>query len=292
MTRNTIPNLANPFNIFKLFTPLKHYHYFEQHDAYPFNPDHDAHDTNNAWWLAEFSSLAYHDKDFVKRKLHRLLGLDVEHITWIYGPENDTQSFIVSYDSYHIISFRGTEFYTPAMLTPRKLRSVKKDLMTDLKISKRTDALVTSIKVHQGFHDALHEIWPQISELISNDDKKIWFTGHSMGGAISTLAAARLHQRTSGVYTFGIPCLGDETLTAFCQKHLSGKIFRYVNENDFVANIMPKFMPEYQHCAQAIPVHVKKRRSPFEFLGDAFKLDIIDHSPLFYMLATHEAMTR
>ncbi len=287
---NKIPNLANPFNILKLFTPIKNYHYFDQYSLFPFNTTAVTHDNNNAWWLAELSSLIYNNEAFVRQQLKQVFAIGDNNITWLCDPKTDTQGVILELDDCYIIAFRGTEFYTPRMLTFSRLRSTCNDLITDLKCSKITDSVNKDIAVHQGFHDALKEVWKTLKQVIDKNDKPLWLTGHSMGGAISTIAAIRLTHRVKALYSYGMPCVGGDELSTYCSQQFPDKIFRYVNENDFVVSVMPRFMSEYQHIGQEKPIKLKKHNSPFEFLGDAFKLDIIDHSPLFYMLGTRDVI--
>ena len=47
-------------------------------------------------------------------------------------------------------------------------------------------------QVHQGFRDALQELWPDVGPAITaaaQADKPIYVTGHSKGGALANLAA-------------------------------------------------------------------------------------------------------
>ena len=69
--------------------------------------------------------------------------------------------------------------------------------------------------LHKGFEDAVTTVWPLVEAAIKNrpaDQKKLFFTGHSLGGALATIAAARaaLDPETvaTAVYTFGGPRVG------------------------------------------------------------------------------------
>jgi len=287
---NRIPNLANPFNIMELFTPLKNYQYFEQYDQFPFNSQADKHDKHNAWWLAELSGLIYHEQAYVRQKLKQAFNVNDNAVIWLYGSERDTQGVMIELEDCYVIAFRGTEFYTPRLLSLSRLRSVRKDLITDLDFPKQQDALINHINMHNGFLNALKEIWPTIKQKIQANSKALWLTGHSMGGAISAAAALIDSSRVKGLYTYGMPCLGGDDIAEYCEEHLADKIFRYVNENDFIVNVMPQFLSGYSHCGEEKKLVLEKHNSPFEFIGDVFKLDMIDHSPLFYMLGTRQAI--
>lgn len=285
-TSNRIPNLSNPLNILNLFTPLKNYKYFEQYESFPFNSKTTSHNLNNAWWLAELSALIYHEEPLVRKYIKQVFGIEDDKITWINGNETDTQGMIVELEDCFIVCFRGTEFYTPQMLTFSRLRSIRKDLITDLKIPRCEDALIPEISVHTGFHNALQDVWHLLTSKLNSSSKPMWFTGHSLGGAVASLAAMRYATRVNGLYTYGMPCLGGEDVVKYCNQNLSGKVFRYKHENDFVVAVMLGFRNGYVHFEKEVILQLEKHNSPFEFIGDVFKLDIIDHSPLFYMLGT------
>ncbi len=82
--------------------------------------------------------------------------------------------------------------------------------------------------------------------------KPIWLTGHSLGGALATIAAYRLLKmgmNVHGLYTFGSPRVGnygfvhDFRVLAF-QRGLKGQgnegnLQRFMNHNDIVARVPP-----------------------------------------------------
>lgn len=94
----------------------------------------------------------------------------------------DTQGFIAADDNAVIVAFRGTEPTQPA------------DIVTDLKFAKVADADYGRGEIHEGFKAALDSIWDELlGKLTEYGNKKqpVWFTGHSLGGALAVLAAAR-----------------------------------------------------------------------------------------------------
>ena len=98
-------------------------------------------------------------------------------------------------------------------------------------------------RVHRGFANALGEIWDDVSTRIQarcGDGRRLWITGHSLGGALGTLAACRLsqiepRQSVAMVYTFGAPRVGDRV---FAERY-PVRHFRFENRNDLIAYLCP-----------------------------------------------------
>lgn len=87
------------------------------------------------------------------------------------------------------------------------------DLWTDAKFSLVPER--AGGRVHKGFQQALDTIWPRLERaLISYGVKETFFTGHSLGGAIATIAAARSRWRPVQIYTNGAPRVGDKDFVA------------------------------------------------------------------------------
>jgi triacylglycerol lipase len=94
--------------------------------------------------------------------------------------------------------------------------------------------------VHSGFKQALDTLWEDLISIVQRESKQrsIFLTGHSLGGAIATLAAVRLESNGShvtGLYTFGQPPVGGERF-AERAKDLRPRYFRFINHVDMVAD--------------------------------------------------------
>lgn len=179
--------------------------------------------------LARYAVLAYEDRTTIEEEIK------VDHATdfvWFesIGGHNDTQAFACEVGGDLYIAFRGTQ----------ELR----DFLTDVKIKKvelpSFDGKSTirvgarNVKVHRGFSEALDAIWSRDSEAYQRAHRKkaqvtlseylrdrsaatncrIWLTGHSLGGALATIAAARIQlsdgdtpfkNRIAGLITIGSP---------------------------------------------------------------------------------------
>jgi len=102
-------------------------------------------------------------------------------------------------------------------------------------------------KVHRGFKFEVDEIWPHIEKALESNRKPLWLCGHSLGGAMANICAARamlsyIKTEPEGVFTYGSPRVG-------CKKYVSHvKLahYRWVNNNDIVTRVPPMFLG-YRH---------------------------------------------
>ncbi len=137
---------------------------------------------------------------------------------------NGTQAIIVSTDDYYVLAFRGTE--------ATSIRDIKSDL--DAKIIDCD----SGGKIHRGFSKAFSEVHFEIQKYLDNelkDDKEIFITGHSLGGALATVASKKLKNKNiPACYTFGSPRVGDEDWMS----NFKTPMYRLVNSADPVT-IMP-----------------------------------------------------
>jgi triacylglycerol lipase len=92
--------------------------------------------------------------------------------------------------------------------------------------------------VHRGFARGLQSVWAQVRAAVSAvGARPVWVTGHSLGGALATLAAVRL-QRDEGVtpagtYTFGSPRVGNMDF----YRAYAPITYRHVNNEDVVPHV-------------------------------------------------------
>lgn len=214
--------LPTDFSFSHLFLPNLHYPYYEQASDYPFKHDSHKFQLVNAWWLAEASFLVYvTKKGFVRNSLKKA---GFSHVEFFNSPgksPHDTQCFVAHHEHFIVVAFRGTEPGSP------------KDLVTDLRFD-----LVESGqggKVHRGFREGLDDIWEPLSmylQTIRQSDQTVWMTGHSLGGALATLAADRFGN-VRGLYTYGCPRVGDREFG----KDFDIATYRFINNNDIIPHI-------------------------------------------------------
>ncbi|KAG2500844.1 hypothetical protein HYH03_001605 [Edaphochlamys debaryana] len=75
--------------------------------------------------------------------------------------------------------------------------------------------------------------------------KKLWFTGHSLGSALTTLFATRAQRiglPVAGVYTFGSPTVGDAAyVAAYASLGLASRTYQYVVPKDPIPTLPAAF---------------------------------------------------
>ena len=223
--------------------PYLDYHYFQGIDLYPFRPQATAFDMVNAYWLSEAATLAYAEEDFATPIFQ---GAGFTEIKFFSG--NSTQCYVVSNADFLLLVFRGTE------VRPRPGPTDYRNIIADLNADADTSLVPVDDsgqggKVHQGFKKALDEVWEKqgLMDYIRNKDngkRTLWFTGHSLGAALATLAAQRYGNGVR-LYTYGSPRVGD---MAFKKAFLL-KNYRFVNNSDIVTRIPPSWL-QYQHVGE------------------------------------------
>ncbi len=209
--------------------------YFAQASQHPFQFKDKRFQLVNAWWLAEAALLAYAEKDFAIPRYIKA-GLNVGGNQPL-NAGGSTQCYVIHNQEFVIVAFRGTQVPKPvAGKIPGELwRQVAKDLLMDAKF--RIVVSGQGGSVHEGFKKALDEVWETLKQYLDRlkeeaPTRTFWFTGHSLGAALATLAADRFRD-VQGLYTFGSPLVGDEVFAR--DFHVNS--YRFVNNNDVVARI-------------------------------------------------------
>lgn len=110
------------------------------------------------------------------------------------------------------------------------------------------------VYVHSGFHRQFTQILQELDAYLEKDagNKSIVFCGHSLGGAIATLASVHFADKYAvSCYTFGSPRVGN---TKFCRLFESSvkDHMRVVNSNDPVPMIPISF--RFEHVGPALVV--------------------------------------
>ncbi|MEV6398670.1 lipase family protein [Streptomyces sp. NPDC051907] len=188
-----------------------------------------------AYWLAKAAQAAYLEEDTARAALADWGFEEFRHVKTAHTapfPLSDTQAYVAASDKMIIAAFRGTE--------PAQIR----DWLTDV-TTPPAPAPGGKGYVHFGFHQALADVFPEVrdaAQKFRTDGQSVWITGHSLGGALAMLAGSRLYFEeprilADGVYTFGQPRTCDRTLAMAYNSALKNRTYRFVNNNDIVAQV-------------------------------------------------------
>ncbi|KAK5315595.1 hypothetical protein LTR70_006679 [Exophiala xenobiotica] len=117
-----------------------------------------------------------------------------------------------------------------------------------------TFAACSGCQAHRGFlsswRDSKDQVAAALSQAKSNHpDYSIIFTGHSLGGAIATIAAADLRQQGYNValYTYGSPMVGNPAFANFVTGQNGGN-YRVTHAADAVPKL-PGYLLNYRHVS-------------------------------------------
>lgn len=170
------------------------------------------------------SKLAYSGADDVESKKSAWGFQSIKFIEAV-----DTQCFVGVGSDAVLVAFRGTENVA--------------DWLADFN-ALRVDRAYG--KVHRGFYHAFNDVRPMLeSALAPVRGRPLVITGHSLGGALATVAAAEWCQdnsfKPSAVYTYGQPRVGNGQFSTFMQQQLGSRFSRFVNDDDIVTRVPPGF---------------------------------------------------
>lgn len=214
------------FDLEKSFSPMEEMGFFRDYEEVPFKNSEAQFDVSNAWWMAELSRLVYVKSQKKVRKELKDAGFD----TVKFFSKKSTQAFVAINGTDIMVAFRGTEL----------------DRLSDVIVDARfwqTKSQTTG-KIHQGFKEALDEVWDQLYEYVASirADRNLWYTGHSLGAALAILAASRLPG--TAVYAFGSPRVGNKKFI----KSISTPVYRIAKSRDIVTRIPPPL--GYRHVGE------------------------------------------
>lgn len=185
----------------------------------------------NAQAMMWLSQLAYEtdEGEKIKRILPRL-GLQFLD----FGPNELIPGLLRRKACFIVATRPDATFVAFAGTDPLKLQ----DVITDL------SAKVTSEGFHQGFAEAAGAVQDKVESAIRRGgaEKPLFFTGHSLGGALAMISAMRTRDarlRVTAVYTFGGARAGDQRFFDSYGPDLRSCTFRLVHGKDIVASVPP-----------------------------------------------------
>ena len=204
------------------------------------NPD-------NAYWMARLSQAVYRKRSKTnpapdEAKILKILQKEDEKFISITGfSKNSAQAMIVEHEEYLCMVFRGTDEIADWL-----------DNLNAFPVKELFGSF------HRGFWFSVADIWDGIEqryqELRAIKKRPLFITGHSLGGAMATIAAAKfihLDLPFISVYTFGQPrAMTKETSQVF-DIEAKSRFFRFQNNNDLVTRVPARLMG-YSHVGSSI----------------------------------------
>jgi len=171
--------------------------------------------------------------------------------------KTDTQAFVGSCGICYYIFFRGTE------TKPIRIR----DLWTDINFFKKpipfrnNDKIEwNKIKVHGGFLKAYSSIREKLItfllDIVDLQDKPVFCTGFSMGGALAELASFDISINCNInpiTYLFANPRLGNKYFSETLEEY-NPNIFRMKHKYDIITHL-PFELMGFKHSGTQIKIH-------------------------------------
>ena len=181
------------------------------------------------------------------------------------------QAYVVTEMDKIIVAFRDTG---SDKRWERMLNMLTDARATLKKLSFLDDPKLSQISAHEGFVSEYMLFREKVIEYVSkHPDKEIYVVGHSLGGALTTLASfdiASTLDREVNAITFGAPRVGmEEFRNAF--DSLPIKMYRFVVANDPIPRVPGMLIP-YEHVGELIQIDES---------GDLYDLNDVNTALLF-----------
>ena len=247
-----------------LLNPGSSSHYFATNALKPFQVNDSGFSLINAWWLSELCRLIYKKdsnengewtgtltRDEILNRVHL-----EEHR--FFNSEKAQCAIITSKkeikDAFAVLVFRGTS---------GKLQNWIHNF------NAFPSKWPCGGWVHKGFKKIFDEIWDDIHTSLLSIRRPIFYTGHSLGAAMATLAASL--KPPSALYTFGSPRVGN---AAFIHSLKDIRIYRVINSRDIVSSTPPSLITfKFFHAGEPYYLNHKK----YQYIrADNFKENIDD----------------
>ncbi|MBX3434148.1 MAG: lipase family protein [Pirellulales bacterium] len=167
----------------------------------------------------------------------------------------ETQCLLAETPDVLLVAFRGTESFGD-WLADLNVRSVRRPYGT----------------LHRGFYQAFQDVAEPLTASLTQRTaaaaRPLAITGHSLGGALATVAAAEYQWQFSiaNIYTFGQPRVGKGTF----ERRFSDfglPFYRFVNDDDVVTRVPPGF----SHVGRLVRLNGKGEASFAEALSGDFE---------------------
>jgi triacylglycerol lipase len=203
-------------------------------DAFSVTSNYNLENARAMMWM---SQLAYETAN--EAKIGDILGawgfrkrVCIDNPTELHLPLNTACVIVAGGRGATIVAFAGTD--------PAKIN----DWITDF------SALPVANGAHMGFQEAVTATWEPIRSAIDSrpqTEQAVFFTGHSLGGALAIVAAKQAlsiqSARPTAIYTYGSPRPGDMQFADTYTPVLGDATFRLIHSTDIVPTVPPSLQP-------------------------------------------------
>jgi len=219
-------------------------------------------DPGNAYWMARCALEAYKcvsDENQFPDEAGILASLKAEDdgfLSVVGADNNSAQAVLIEHRDYLCFAFRGTNELSDWLDNLNTLST--KQLFGDF---------------HKGFWDSVTDVWDPLwaayETCQTQQERPTFITGHSLGGAMATVAAARLAAMKvpfTSVYTFGQPRAMTMSTAKLLDSMCEAQFFRFENNNDMVTKV-PSRLTGYSHVGTHLYISEEKQISVNPGLG-------------------------
>ncbi len=207
----------------------------------------------NAYWMARLSQTVYtnedeSDKPDEEKILNDLRSKDKGFKSIKSANKSSAQAMLVEHNDYLCMAFRGTDEVA--------------DWIDNLNAFPQEGLFG---KFHRGFWGSVEDVWTIINgtykRLNAEKQRPLFITGHSLGGAMATVAASRFIDKDLpfvSVYTFGQPrSMTRETARIF-NSEAGSRCYRFQNNEDLVTRVPARLMG-YSHVGKCLYIDEDKK---------------------------------
>lgn len=216
------------------------------------NPYQTSLNRSTAYWMARIAKAVYlKQADDAPDETAILNDLQAEDsdFTMVFGTSrNSAQAALIEHKNFFCLAFRGTDEIS--------------DWLDNINIFSEK---VLFGEFHRGFWNSLNDVWLPLYEryrqLHRSNRRPLFLTGHSLGGAMATVAAAKLiHDDLpfTSTYTFGQPRAMSLATARIFNVEAKSKFFRFQNNNDIVTRVPARLMG-YSHVGTYLYISEEKK---------------------------------
>jgi hypothetical protein len=190
-----------------------------------------------------------HSRDhvaFTRKFGDKFAELGMKTIKVIVAPVKGTEVSVMSNDRAVLVVFRGSESADKCAFVKDWTTNLNAGLLSVPELGK-------GVKVHKGMWKAMDSVYDTLVKEVAVQggfkSKRVYVTGHSLGGALATLCGIRLQKDGLGkpiVYSFGSPRVGNARFRDVCDD-LALTVHRWVYKNDIVPMLPSALILGYRH---------------------------------------------